>query len=168
LSTGLCLYRDKSVNKENVHFLSIGERNPSRDQPKLSKGLYTNGGEEPKATKHFIDRYKRFTSNFSSMDLREVLVLITQRSPSLDTSMTGEETVAAFLSRKFTSRAFRNSSYFSAEVRSYLPTKESMAMYPKQKGINTRKLRTHLLQLISKIKSVIRDLSKSKVSTAIA
>jgi hypothetical protein len=53
-------------------------------------------------------------------------------------------------------------------VRSYLPTKESMAMYPKQKGINTRKLRTHLLQLISKIKSVIRDLSKSKVSTAIA
>jgi hypothetical protein len=46
------------------------------------------------------------------MDLREVLVLMDQRSPSLDTSMTGEETVAAFLSRKFTSRAFRNSSYF--------------------------------------------------------
>ena len=39
------------------------------------------------------------------MDLRVVLVLMVQTPPSSDTSMTGVETVAAFRSRKFTSRA---------------------------------------------------------------
>ena len=37
--------------------------------------------------------------------------------------MTGVETVAALRRRKLTPRAVRNSSYFSAEVRWYLPTK---------------------------------------------
>jgi hypothetical protein len=54
------------------------------------------------------------------MDWREVLVLMDQRLPFFETSMTGEETVVAFLSRKFTSKAFRNSSYFS------------MALYPRE------------------------------------
>jgi hypothetical protein len=39
------------------------------------------------------------------MDLRVVLVLMVQTPPSSDTSITGVDTVAAFLSRKFTSSA---------------------------------------------------------------
>ena len=46
-----------------------------------------------------------YTLNLSSIDLREVLVLIVQTPPSSDTSITGVETVAAFLSRKFTSNS---------------------------------------------------------------
>merc|ERR1719318_1915016 len=64
--------------------------------------------------------------NFNSMDFKVVEVLMVQAPPSSDISTVGVDTVAAFLSNMFTSRAFRKSSYFSADVRSNLPLNASI------------------------------------------
>merc|ERR1719154_795214 len=66
--------------------------------------------------------------NLSSMVLRVVDVLMVQTPPSSDTSITGVDTVDAFLKRKLTSSSLRSSSYFSATVLSYLPLNASMLM----------------------------------------
>merc|ERR1719481_82720 len=64
--------------------------------------------------------------NFSSIVLSVVDVLMVHTPPSSVTSMTGVDTVAAFLNRKLTSNSFRSSSYLSAEVLSYFPLKASI------------------------------------------
>merc|ERR1719154_485723 len=66
--------------------------------------------------------------NLSSIVLRVVDVLMVQTPPSSDTSITGVDTVAAFLNRKFTSNSLSNSSYLSATVLSYFPLNASMLM----------------------------------------
>ena len=50
------------------------------------------------------------TLNLSSMDLRVVLVLMVQTPSASDTSITGVDTVAAFLSRRFTSNTYEQNS----------------------------------------------------------
>merc|ERR1719481_2037536 len=57
--------------------------------------------------------------NFSSIVLSEVDVLMLHTPPSSVTSMTGVDTVAAFLNRKPTPNSFNSSSYWTAEVLSY-------------------------------------------------
>ena len=60
------------------------------------------------------------------MDFKVVEVLIVQTPPFSEITTVGVDTVAAFLSSMFMSKAFRKSSYFSAEVRSNLPLNASI------------------------------------------